>query len=80
MSRVNRASAADKADCPDKLYQPTDGKIMAKAHFFQSRQNIALDGVREMRDELNKQAPTETVKSCVRARSAYLFVAEDELY
>ncbi len=80
MSRVNRASAADKTDCPDKLYQPTDGKIMAKAHFFQSRQNIALNGVGEVRNELNKQAPTETVEACIRARLAYLFVAEDELY
>ena len=80
MSRVNRASATDKSDCPDELYQPTDGKIMAKAHFFQSRQNIALNGVWEVRNELNKQAPAKAVEACVRAWSAYLFVAEDELY
>ena len=80
MSRVNRASAADKTDCPDKLYQPTDGKIMAKAHFLQGRQNVALNGVGEVRDKLDKQAPAEAVKACVRAWSAYLFVAEDELY
>ena len=33
-----------------------------------------------MRDELNKQAPAEAVKACIRARLAYLFVAKDELH
>ena len=80
MSRVNRASATDKTDCPDKLYQPTDGKIMAKAHFFQSRQNVTLNGVGEMRNELDEQAPAKAVKACIRARLAYLFIAEDELH
>lgn len=80
MSRVNRASTADETNRPDKLYQPTDGKIMAKAHFFQSRQNVALNGVGKVRNELDEQTPAEAVKACVRARLAYLFVAKDELY
>ena len=33
-----------------------------------------------MRNELNEQAPAETVKACIRARLAYLFVAKDELH
>ncbi len=77
MPRVNRASTAHKPDRPDKLHQPTDGEIMAKAHFFQRRQNVTLNGVREMRDKLDEQAPAEAVKACVRARSAYGFVAKD---
>ena len=80
MSRVKRAPAADKTDCPNKLYGPADGEIMAKAYFFQSCQNVALNGVGEMWDKLDKQAPAEAVKACVRARSAYLFVVKDELY
>ena len=77
MPRVNRASATDKTDCPDELYQPTDGKIMAKAHFLQGRQNVALNGVGEVRDKLDKQAPAEAVEACVRARLAYLFIVKD---
>ena len=77
MSRVNRASAADKADRPDKLHQPADCEIVTKAHLLQGRQNVTLNGVGEVRNELDEQTPTEAVKACIRARLAYLFVAED---
>ena len=33
-----------------------------------------------MRDKLDEQAPAKAVEACIRARLAYLFVAEDELY